>query len=139
MLLFQLHDTLSKSDKMMAVVKDLFGDDPRVCYLGYISLLLSTFYACKINKIRMLISIVNDLQEPAGLLLFDALQIYAVCLFSTELCKPISPGPCNHDCPNFPVTDIAGSIQFEKYLNFTLSLTTYLKHAGLTEYVQKKY
>ncbi|XP_046330738.2 spindle and centriole-associated protein 1-like isoform X2 [Haliotis rufescens] len=25
----QLHDTLSKSDKMMAVVKDLFGDDPR--------------------------------------------------------------------------------------------------------------
>lgn len=28
--LLQLHDVLSKSDKMMAVVKDLFGDDPRV-------------------------------------------------------------------------------------------------------------
>ena len=26
----QLHDVLSKSDRMMAVVKDLFGDDPRV-------------------------------------------------------------------------------------------------------------
>lgn len=28
--LLQLHDVLSKSDRMMAVVKDLFGDDPRV-------------------------------------------------------------------------------------------------------------
>jgi len=28
--LFQLQDVLERSDTMMAVVKDLFGDDPRV-------------------------------------------------------------------------------------------------------------
>ena len=31
--LLQLQDVLEKSDTMMAVVKDLFGDDPRVSIL----------------------------------------------------------------------------------------------------------
>ena len=29
----QLHEVLAESDRAMAVVKDLFGDDPKVCRL----------------------------------------------------------------------------------------------------------
>ena len=36
--LLQLQDVLEKSDTMMAVVKDLFGDDPRVSILKQICL-----------------------------------------------------------------------------------------------------
>lgn len=52
--LLQLQEVLEKSDTMMAVVKDLFGDDPRVSLIletrNASLLYLSYFYGMKFSS-----------------------------------------------------------------------------------------
>lgn len=79
--LLQLHDVLSKSDRMMAVVKDLFGDDPRV----KINWSLIEYYFCRTSHTCILLYFNQVIVAGYILKIFAISMLHIILLLFAEI------------------------------------------------------